>query len=102
MASGRKIEQGTIEQRLLCLERHKRGLHRVIERHKDCTEEAYILIFGHGATHDFVSDALTSGFPSDCHSPFTAPHCAITTISYDTITNSWKLQGFAKDSIATD
>jgi len=77
------------------------GRKKALDRHADAIESILgsvgggsILIVGHAATHDFISDALCPGeHLEEHHTPFCVPHCSITEI-LEVGKGGWHIQCF--------
>ena len=58
-------------------ERHRLGIEKVLQHHSH--DDGLVIIFGHGATHDFMADALDPVTHTvEHHSPYCVSHCSIT------------------------
>jgi len=83
-------------QRAKCRARYCEALDRVFAAVGDYAHT--VLIVGHGATADFVTDALApSMHVTSHHSPFCVEHSSLTTLVRDeSCEDGWKLYGFGE------
>ncbi len=99
LKEGTMIEQGNMDQRKKCLERHSRALTRILELHKEEIESkggGYIIVYGHGASHDFIPSVLLESFDESYHSPFCVKNCGVTTLAYNYEKSKWELVGLGE------
>jgi broad specificity phosphatase PhoE len=93
-----EARQGDVDQRAKCLARYRAALNRVFAAVDDHAHT--VLIVGHGATADFVAEALApSEHKTAHHSPFCVNHVSLTTLVRDTRrTDGWMVYGFGEPS----
>ncbi len=90
-------------------ERHRLGIEKVLQHHSH--DDGVVIIFGHGATHDFMADALDPVSHSvEHHSPYCVNHCSITKFvsvvgggdsenAKEHGVREWKMEYFGKEII---
>ena len=88
--------QGDVAQRAKCLARYREALDRMFNAVGDHAHT--VLIVGHGATADYVAEALApSMHVSAHHCPFCVKHVSLTTLVRDVSRkDGWRLYGFGE------